>query len=727
MKKLVVLFLLFSLTSLGLSQPAYGQKSLNFSDIASGKFRPKGITALRSMADGQHFTAISDSAYAIVRYRYVDGVAVDTIFNAKSVRPTFKIRSYELSADEKLILLPDQIEGIFRHSRAAYNWIFDRTTGRMSPLSAAGKQQAATFSPDGRMVAFVRGRNIYVTDLATAAEKQVTADGEAGAIINGVTDWVYEEEFGYERAFEWCPSSDAIAYYRFDETKVKSYPMPTFNGKLYPDNVTFKYPKAGQDNSIVQIRVYNISSGRHTPINVGDNSDQYIPAIEWTGRSGELAVHRLNRLQNNYELLLCNAITGFATPVYSESSPRYIERIDKSKVNFLPEVGRMIIKSEVGGTMQLYLYEMQGKFVRKLSAAAGEVTEINAIDARSGKIYFTATDSPLRRALYVTSIKRAEKTRRLISCDFPGYYIANFSVGAKYYIQNFTTAHTPNIYTVHSAEGKRLRVLQDNAALSDTLATYAMPVKEFFTFTTPQGVELNGYMLKPVDFDASKKYPILMTQYSGPGSQSVDDRFKIGWEEALIADGYLVACVDGRGTGFRGFDFKSCTYGNLGALEVEDQISAAKYLSSLAYIDPARIGIYGWSYGGFMALNCILKGADVFSTAVAVAPVTSWRYYDTIYTEIYNGLPQDNPAGYDDNSPINHAEKLVGNLLIAHGTADDNVHIQNSYDMFSALNAADKQYEMIIYPDRNHSMYSNTGSDYNRLIGQLIDFINRKL
>lgn len=724
MKRILYTILLaVSLTATG----ADSLRTLRFSDIDAGKFRAHGITALRSMADGEHFTAITSGGHAIVKYRYSDGMAVDTVINVERVKPLFKISSYTFSSDEKLIMLPAGIDPIFRHSRSAYNWIYDRTTDKMTPLSSGGKQQAATFSPDGTKAAFVRSRNLFVVDLPTRREQKVTVDGVDGEVINGVCDWVYEEEYGFERAYEWSGASDAIAYYRFDESRVKNYPMPVYGGKLYPDNVTFKYPKAGEENSVVQIKVYRVATGESTSINIGDNTDQYIPRIEWTGRSGELAVHRLNRLQNQYDLLFCDAMTGRSRTVYSESSPRYVERIDDSKINFMPESSRMIIKSEVDGYMHLYLYDMAGRFIGNLSDGVGDVTGINAIDERRSRIYFTATaaGSPLSRELFMNSFTRGAEPRKLKSCeDERGFYSADFSRGAKYYIQNFSSSLTPNIYTLHrTSDGKCLRTLEDNGALNDTIALFDMPVKEFFSFTTPEGVELNGYILKPSSFDASKKYPVFMTQYSGPGSQSVADRWSMGWEAALVADGYLVACVDGRGTGFRGNDFKSCTYGRLGELETEDQISAAKYLATQPWVDGSRIGIYGWSYGGFMALNCMLKGADVFACGVAIAPVTSWRFYDTIYTELYNGLPGDNTEGYDNNSPINYADLLRGKLLIAHGTADDNVHIQNTYEMISALNRAGKRYEALIFPDRNHSM----GGDYSRLICSVIDFVNQNL
>lgn len=699
-------------------------RPVDYEAVNSGKFRPHGVAGLRSMKDGEHYTALTDDRMSIVRYRFSDGVAVDTLLNITSIAPSARITDYTLSKDEKLILLPFAREAIYRHSFRAEHWIYDRVDRNYYPLSKNGKQQAATIAPDSRSAAFVRNNNLYVVDLVTGAERAVTSDGERGSVLNGITDWVYEEEYGFERAYEWSPASNAIAFYRTDESKVENYPMPVYKRDLYPTNTTFKYPKAGQKNSTIQIRVFNLNTSKQQLIDVGRVNDQYIPRIEWTGREDELAIHRLNRHQNEYEMLLANTTTGMSRVIYSETSNRYIDRIDDSKVHFLPENSQFIIKNENDGYMHLYLYDMKGNLLHELTPGTQEVTEFNAIDSKNKIFYYTATDGPLNRALYMVKYNRKAPAKSVrLSAATKGTYSAVFSRGAKYYIENFSSATTPNIFTVFNAKGEQTRIIEDNAALLDTMALYAMPRKEFFTFTIPSGEVLNGYMLKPIDFDSTKKYPVFMTQYSGPGSQTVANKWSVDWEQALVKDGYLVVSVDGRGTGFRGKEFRSVTYGELGKLELEDQIATAKHLGSLPYIDSGRIGIYGWSYGGFMALNAILKGADVFSLAVAIAPVTSWRYYDTIYTELYNGLPSENPSGYDDNSPLNFAKGLRGKLLIAHGTADDNVHIQNSMDMISALTGAGKNFEMLIYPDRNHGM----GPDRDHLMHRVIEFVNANL
>ncbi|MEG1607838.1 MAG: prolyl oligopeptidase family serine peptidase, partial [Mucinivorans sp.] len=408
--------------------------------------------------------------------------------------------------------------------------------------------------------------------------------------------------------------------------------------------------------------------------------------------------------------------------IYNEVSSTYVERIDDQKITILPDGRRFIVKNETDGWMHLYMYDLTtGKYISQITKGEWEVTKINGIDMRSGKIFYTSTEgSPLERAFF--SINFDGSGKRPLTSE-AGYYKISMSRGAKYFISQYSTATTPNIATLHQANGKIVRTLELNDMLKTHLQEYDMPRKEFIKFTTERGDELMGYIIKPSDFDSTKSYPLFMTQYSGPGSQRVTNSWEHSWEEALVAEGYLVACVDGRGTGFRGAAFKQCTYKNLGQKEVEDQISAARFFATLPYIDADRIGIYGWSYGGFMSLGCILKGADIFKMAIAVAPVTSWRYYDTIYTELYNGLPDENPDGYDKNSPINFAELLQGKLLIAHGTADDNVHVQNSYDMISALLSKDKHFDWVIYPDVNHSM----GVFRKDLTLKMIDYTKKNL
>lgn len=665
-----------------------------------------------SMNDGEHY--IVRERNALLKYSYSTGERIGEIANLEG---RLNFSTFQMSADERKILFTSDHEQVYRHSYKADTWIYDIDSGELTKLTEK-KQQVPTLSPDGRKVAFVRDNDLYWIDLYDPQRKEnrITSDGLFNYIINGIPDWVYEEEFGFSRAFEWSPDSRHILFMRFDESRVRQYNMNMFRGQLYPDNYAFKYPKAGEENSIVEVWCYNLEGGRKDKIDVGKETDQYIPRIKWTP-GGDILVYRLNRLQNHFEVIRTK-LAGGQSIIYDERNDRYVERIDDNVMTFVDQ-DRFIIRSEKDGFMHLYLYSMQEGFLNRITVGDWEVTAVNGIDGDN--LWYTSTEaSPLRRDLYTIRLDGKNK-KRLTGGD--GTYSVTPSKGFRYYICNFSNVTTPNISTLHTSDGKLVRVLQDNAAAKRRVENGEVPVKELFTFKTSEGVALNGYIIKPLDFDPSKKYPVFMTQYSGPGSQSVADRWGTGWEQQLLGEGYLVACVDGRGTGFRGEDFKKITYMQLGKYETIDQIEAARYLGTLPYVDASRIGIYGWSYGGFMALSCILKGADVFKMAISVAPVTNWRFYDTIYTEVYNGLPQDNPSGYDDNSPINFADLLEGKLLIAHGTGDDNVHIQNTYEMINALVRAGKSFDTGIYPDQNHGM----GSGYAHLMKRMMEYVKENL
>jgi dipeptidyl-peptidase-4 len=623
---------------------------------------------------------------------------------------------FTFSTGEDNSLTPNGIEPIYRHSFRAEYLVADSI-----PLSRGGKQQAAQLSPDGKKAAFVRENNLFYVTLDDMRETQITFDGRMNEIINGIPDWVYEEEFSFARAFEWSPGSDRVAFLRFDESRVRQFSMNLFAGQLYPSVYTFKYPKAGEENSVVTVHTYDLTGGTTRTMDIGPQTDQYIPRIRWTP-GGQLAIYRLNRLQNHFEVLLADAESGKSRVIYEERNDRYVERVDQGTITFLADGDRFIVRSERDGWFHLYLYSIEKGLLNPITRGEWEVTELLGVDEKINRIYYTSTEtSPLRRDLYRVRLDgdakerltRGEGTHRIVFND-------DFSQ----FIDYFSNAATPQKVTLNDANGHELRVLEDNAALRERLRERQVPRKEFFTFTTPDGTVLNGWMLRPPGFSEETRYPVLMTQYSGPGSQEVSDSWSMDWEDALVQTGYLVVCVDPRGTGFRGEAFKKITYRELGRYETEDQIAAARYLATLPYVDASRIGIYGWSYGGFMALNCILKGADVFKAAIAVAPVTNWRYYDTIYTEIYNGLPQDNPAGYDRKSPIFFADRLQGKLLIAHGTGDDNVHVQNTYEMINQLVLADKEFEVAIYPDKNHGM---APGGRNHLMRKCIEFIQNNL
>ena len=708
---LPVFFALCTLNTITVSaRPAF-----DYSALRDGTFEQKTVSGVRSLSDGERYTTMSDGRVLCFSYR--TGEPAGVLFDASAAEPRIEFTDYVLSADERRLLLTTDVEPIYRHSFTAEYWIYDRQDGSLRRLSQGGPQQQAQFSPDGSRVAFVRGGNLFVADPAAGSERQLTFDGRFNHIINGLPDWVYEEEFSFARAFAWSPDGRKIAYLRFDESRVKQYNMNRFAGGLYPENYTFKYPKAGEQNSVVELYCCDVADGSTVRMDTGEQTDQYIPRLFWTP-TGQLGFYRLNRLQNHFEVLLCDS-SGASRVVYDERNDRYVERVDGRTVTFLPDGDRFVVRSERDGFMHLYLYGVSEGLLGRITSGEWEVTELLGIEG--DRVYYLSTEtSPLRRDLYTVRLDGRGK-RRLTGGD--GTYRIAPSRGFRYFISYFSNVRTPNRVTLHRSDGRLVRTLEDNAALRAKLDELQVPVKEFFRFATSEGVELNGYMVRPNGFDSSRRYPVLMTQYSGPGSQQAADRWTIGWEDVLVQQGYIVACVDGRGTGFRGEEFKKCTYGELGKYETVDQIEAARYLASLPYVDPDRIGIYGWSYGGFMALNCILKGNDVFRAAIAVAPVTSWRFYDTIYTEIYNGLPQDNPSGYDDNSPIHFADRLKGKLLIAHGTGDDNVHIQNTYEMITKLVEYDKPFELYVYPDRNHGM----GPSRHHLMERCIEFVQRNL
>lgn len=692
-------------------------QAFDYDDIADGRFRPVQLAGIRPTADGEHYTTIRDGN--IFRHRYaVDdagtallpaaaeegAVALDSLDRATGTwcdagSRRLDIADYAIAPDGG-VLVADGAEPIYRHSFTTRYLYYDGRRLREILLGIPSPRDAV-FTPDGRNIVFSSRNNLYVYNIERQGTRQITRDGRWNETINGTTDWVYEEEFGATRAYAFSPDSRRIAYLRFDESEVPLMEMMRFDGKLYNRAYSFKYPKAGERNSVVQLWIADLETGARERIDTGEETDQYIPRIGWTP-DGRPWYYRLNRRQNTFEMIVCEP-HGAQRTVYEERAQQYVERVDDGTVTFVDRDRFLVRQESHTGFMHLYLYSLRRGILEQVTKGPWEVTQVVGTDGR--RVWFLSTEtSPLRRNLYSVRLDGKDK-QRLTTGE--GYYTAAPSAGMKYFITTFSNASTPNVTEVCDAAGKPVRTLADSRRLREELAAADRPVKEFFTFTTERGDTLNAYMVKPRGFDPSQRYPVLLTQYSGPGSQSVRDRWSLDWEDALADKGYIVVCADGRGTGFRGEKFKKLTYGRLGALEVEDQLSTARHMAAQPWVDPARIGIYGWSYGGFMALSCAMKGLGLFKMAIAVAPVTSWRYYDTIYTEIYNNLPQYNAAGYDDNSPINFARMLDDRrtrLLIIHGTADDNVHFQNTVEMTRALNRAGKQYDMMVYPDQNHSM-----------------------
>lgn len=667
-----------------------------YSEIARLRVMNESVRGIRSMTDGEHYTVLEQGD--IRRYSYRTGGAGESLL--PSAARELPITDYCFSPDEKRILIASGAKTIYRHSYTTTYYLV--MNGALhSVMSEAEAPRDARFTPDGNQIVYSDRNDLYAYEIATKKSRRLTEDGAWNRIINGTTDWVYEEEFGHTSAFAISPDSREVAFLRFDESEVSEFQMMRFDGKLYNEAFSFKYPKAGEKNSEVTLWTVDLTTGAKRRIDTGRETDQYIPQLGYTP-DGRLWYYRINRRQNHFELVICEP-NGAQHVAYEERARQYVERVDGSTITFLDK-SRFIVKQESNtGYMHLYLYTVRGGLQGPITRGEWEVTDFVGTDGK--QVWYLSTErSPLHRDLY--SIRLDGKEKRLLTPE-AGFYSISPSNGMRYYISTYSSATTPNRVTISTGDGKQVRTLLTSEDLRAELAAHPRPVKEFFTFRTERGDELNAYIVKPADFDPAKRYPVLLTQYSGPGSQSVQDRWAMDWEDALAEKGYIVACTDGRGTGFRGEQFKKQTYGQLGALEVEDQLSFARHLASLPYIDSSRIGIYGWSYGGFMALGCALKGLGLFKMAIAVAPVTSWRYYDTIYTEIYNNLPQYNAAGYDENSPIHFARMLDDKktrLLLIHGTADDNVHLQNTIEMTRALNRAGKQYDMMIYPDQNHSM-----------------------
>jgi dipeptidyl-peptidase-4 len=724
MKRFFPLLLILSAIS-SFSQP--GTKKITLDDIFKNrKFGSKGISGLNSMKDGEHYYQFKKDSINV--YEYATGNLTQTLVTLKDLIPAgdtapISMGSFSFSKDEKKILFSTDEEPIYRHSSKASYYYYEIASKNLSLLSKAGKQRLATFSPDGTKIAFVRDNDIFMVDLITGKEKQVTKDGRVNEIINGATDWVYEEEFAFSQAFFWSPDSKNIAFYRFDESKVKEYQL-TYYGDLYPEQYKYKYPKAGEDNSKIRLFIWNVSSEKSKPVDIGQEDDIYIPRVKWTEDPAVLAFYRMNRHQSKLELLLADANSGKSHVIYTEENKDYIEINDHWY--FLQDKSGFLLSSEKDGFRHIYLYTMDGKLIRQVTSGKWEVTEIAGIDEPNNRLYYVSTEvSPLERNLYSIGLDGKNKI-----CLTPkkGYNIPDFSSNCKYFVNRWSDINTPSVSTVNKPDGTEIRTIQDNAKLKETLKDYGFGKAEFFTFKTNDGIDLNGWMLKPPDFDPLKKYPVLFTIYGGPGSQTVMNLWGMvsSWNQLLAQNGIILVSVDNRGTGARGEEFKKCTYLELGKYETLDQIDAAKYLGTLSYIDKDRIGMWGWSFGGYMTLSCLTKGADYFKMGVAVAPVTNWKYYDNIYTERFMRTPKENPTGYEDNSPINHAAELKGKVLIVHGMADDNVHTQNSIDFITALVAANKQFDMQFYPNSNHGIYTGKNTTL-QLYTRMTDYILKNL
>lgn len=713
---------------------AQQKKAITVEDIyQKGTFRGESVYGVNWMNDGRYYSSTvpdeKNKAYDIVKYDVTTGQPVATIIEGENLVPAggnapIQYDDYTFSSDEQKVLFSTDTEQIYRRSSKADFYIYDIASKKLTKLSDGGKQLYATFSPDGKRVAFARENNMFVTDLSDMKETQITTDGKFNAIINGYSDWVYEEEFSFAKGFHWSPDGKKIAFYTFDEAEVPEFNMQMW-GELYPQDYKFKYPKAGEANSKVKVSVYDVSSGETVKMETGNEADIYIPRIKWTDNPNLLSIQKMNRLQNTLEILHASTTTGKADVVLKETSKTYIDVTDD--LTYLEDGKNFIHTSEKDGFNHLYLYKMDGKLVRQITDGNWEVSEFLGYDEKNDRLYYMSTEvSPLDRHLYSISSKGRKKQRLT---EKPGTHDINMSNDFKYYLDYYSAANTPPTVSLHTAkDGKLIKVLEDNEKLKNTLAQYDVAKQEFFTMNTVDGTKLNGWMIKPTDFDPNKKYPVLMFVYGGPGSQTVTNSWggnNYLWHQLLADKGVLVVSVDNRGTGARGAEFKKITYANLGKYEIEDQIEAAKWLGNQPYVDKDRIGIWGHSFGGYMALLGLTKGDGVFRAGISVAPVTNWRFYDTIYTERYLKTPQENASGYDDNSPLFFAEQLQGDLLLIHGTGDDNVHFQNAVAMQDALISANKQFESFYYPNRNHGIGGGVTSLHR--FNMMTDFLERKL
>lgn len=702
-------------------------KEITLEDIWSGTFRTEGMDVLHSMKNGQKYSVLNFNRFtrstSVDIYDYETLKKVETLVSSSNIPELNYFTDYTFSEDEQKVLLATESEKIYRHSTLAYYYVYNLDTKQATKI-ADEKIQEPTFSPDGSKIAYALDNNLYVKDLTTNIIKQITFDGEKNKIINGITDWVYEEEFAFVRAFDWNKASNKIAFIRFDETDVPEFSMDIYGKALYQTQQVFKYPKAGEKNSDISLHIYDLKDDQVTDVKVGKTySDFYIPRIEWTNNADVLSTQYMNRNQNELDLWFINAEDNTSNLVLAEKDKAYIDVTDN--LTFLKD-NSFIWTSEKDGYNHIYHYSKNGDLKNQITKGNWEVTNYYGYDEKNNTIFYQSTENgSINRDVYSIKLNGRNK-KRLTKTN--GTNKASFSADFSYFINTFSSATTPPEYTLNSAaSGNVIKSIKDNDKLSQKVSDFTTSKKEFSSINV-NGNNLNMWMIKPANFDESKAYPLFMTQYSGPGSQSVSNSWNSTndyWYQMLAQEGYIVVCIDGRGTGFKGAAFKKITQNDLGKYEVEDQIQAARQLGELPYIDAERIGIWGWSYGGFMSSNCLFKGNDVFKMAIAVAPVTSWRFYDTIYTERYLGTPQNNPEGYDENSPINHVDKLKGDFLLVHGTADDNVHAQNTMRLVEALIQADKQFEWAMYPDKNHSIYG--GNTRLHLYKKMTSFINETL
>lgn len=705
---------IFLSVSILVSVATFSQE-ITLDKIYSGYYRGKGIAGISSLKNGENYAVIERGG--IAKYSYKTSAKEGNIVDGS-------FESYQFNDDESKILLLKKSQPIYRHSFLGKFDVKDLKSGKTLSLNNGNYVQEPTFSPDGTKVAFIAENNLFYQDLYSEKITQITQDGKKNAIINGLADWVYEEEFGHAKQYEWTKNSDAIVFVKSDETEVPEMYIPIYGKQLYPSELRFKYPKAGEKNSMVSAHLYRLDSQKTVALNLLNFKNYYIPNVYKTAKSDEIVLITSDRLQNSSDVLKVNTKTGTIQKLFTESDDKWIET-DNVTLEFLDD-NSFIWGSERDGNRHLYWYDQNGKPKKQITKGNWEVTDYYGFNPKTKEVLVQTTEKgSINKVVSKINIETGKST--LLS-NAEGNNSASFSGNYNYFIETSSSAAKPFTYVLKDGNGKNIKELQNNNELLQKLQADNMVTKEFFTVPNEAGDQMNAWMLKPKDFDPSKKYPLFMFQYSGPGSQSVSNSWDAGnglWFNHLVQKGYIVVCVDGRGTGYKGTKYKKSTYMNLGKYEIEDQIAAAKWFGKQSYIDKSRIGIFGWSYGGYMASLALTKGADVFKAGIAVAPVTNWRYYDTVYTERFMRTPQENAKGYDENSPTEFASLLKGKFLLIHGTADDNVHFQNSMEFSEALIQNKKQFEFMAYPDKNHGIYG--GNTRPQLYQKMTDFILENL
>ncbi len=723
--------LFMCVTIITVSAQIFAGEPISLKDFTDNAFAAKRISGVNPLKGTSEYAQMSSDSKKIVKYSFKTGKETGVLFDVADTKGVSinDFEGYKISDDGR-ILIQTNTKRIYRRSYKADFYLYDIRNKTMKKLSEKGLQQIPTFSPDGKHIAFVRDNNIFITDGKT--EKQITTDGKFNEIINGVPDWVNEEEFGFNNALAWSSDGKTLSWIRYDESKVKTYSLQTFMGSkptrkeftVYPGEYAYKYPKAGEDNSKVTVWAHNLINGKTLQYQLPLDTDGYVPRVKTFPRENQILIYTMNRHQDMLNLYVSNPLTGTCRLLIKENVPKYVKEEAMEGISIMKNC--ILLPSDRDGYMHLYLYSLEGKLIRQIEKGAYDVTKVYGYDEKTGSTYFQAAGkTPMQRETYV-----ADKHGKVSCLSLKdGWNDAVFSGDYKFFLNTWSDRNHPYVYTIYDNRGKMIREVLNNDTLLANIVKYDIPTKEFFKFTTSEGIELNGWMMKPSDFDENKKYPVIMHQYSGPGSQQVIDSWSIGsmgnggiFDAYLSQKGFIIVSVDGRGTGGRGAEFEKCIYQRLGDLESKDQVEAALWLGKEKYVDAGRIGIWGWSFGGFNTLMSMSEGRNTFKAGVSIAPPTNWRYYDTVYTERYMRTPQENPDGYATN-PIERVGKLNGKLLICHGIADDNVHIQNAYEYSEALVQADKDFKENFYTNRNHSIYG--GNTRNHLLRQVAEwFIN---